>query len=799
MRRAVFAVALSLFACETADQIPTQPVRTRDAAVDLDSGTPDVRSLPEAGADVGGDGATDATLADGPPAQPDSTFAPPGPWYEQAMVLSARSDAWVVLRSGTAVYAQRFASVAATWTVGARTLLGQMAEDGPLLATRTRSVRPWVVFPGTDGELLAFDLNADTPEGRRTGLYAPARLVGHDSVEAALLVGHLPDGGGVAHVAFEGGELSAPVADRIGAGFPTAVAAGLQRWVLGYASGVCAALDARQAFVGHWHCGIAANDLLVGTSGSLLAIGQRGDDVVMAAVAPGVTEPEPEPVPEPDAGGLDAAVGVPDAAAPPDFEAFDEEPFDDSVEDVPAFDAGVESADLGPLPGQTVLVRDARLVRQVHAMPGERVALVVEEDDEDVVWLVGPNPSALQRIPLSDEEEAALLMGVAENAGGLALVLWDAELREPERVAVDAPSRQSPPAFESELCEAPGLPTCEAAADACGGQALCCLDDDGAETDIPAFVPRGAWHISRSALGEQVLAQQAEQLALYALPPGATPVERARWTGVQRVIDFAASGDDAVALADVTIDEVTDQRLLRPPPEPGGESRVEDTACRPALAVGFRDGVLRTYCDGVAQHAALAIPYPLGDVRWISRRAGGSDNTLLVAVGDAHTLHLWRDGADAIVDAGRLPPLAVLALTPEERAVPIHLPVERGGWVSRVRDGELEVLVAGVGWVPVTGSAWPVVSVVSRRLPIAASVALRSPPNAGGEAPVGLYLHDLRGGSSPLGREVDQAGSSDNVRGLGLADFDALPGQPVVYWGLGSILTEVRRFEVSCR
>ncbi len=797
MRRPVLAVAVSLFACETADQVPTQPVRTRDAQIVHDGGTTDVRVLPEAGPDARSDGTTDAA-PDGPPPQPDSSFAPPGAWYEQAMVLSARSDSWVVMRSGTAVYAQRFTAAGATWSIGDRTLLGRMMEGGPLLATRTRSVRPWVVFPGSDGELLAFDLNADVPTGLRTGLHAPARLVGHDSVEAALLVGNLPEAGGVAHVVFEGSEVGEPVADRVGAGFPTAVAAGLQRWVLGYASGVCAALDAQQVYVGHWHCAIASNDLLLASNDTVLAIGQRGDHVAMATVAPGHTPEEEEPVPEPDAAGMDAGMGEPDAQQLPDFEPFDEEPYDEEFADLPAYDAGEATADQGPLPGQTPLVRNARIIRQVHAMPGERVVLVVEENDGEVVWLVGPNANAIQRIPLA-EGEADLLMGIAENASGLAIVRWNPELMQPERLPLETPTRQSPPTFESELCASPTLPSCEVAADVCGGQALCCVEGDGAETDIPSFVPRGVWHISRSTLGEQVLAQQDDEVALYALPPGSSPIERARWTGVQRVIDFDADAEEAVVLADVTVDDVTDQKLLRPALVLDGEPLVDDTACRPALAAAYRDGVLRTYCDGVAQHGALAIAYPDEDVRWIARRAEGADDLLLVAIGDNHTLRLWRDQSDAIVDAGRDPPVALLALTPEERALPIQLPVDRGGWISRVRSGELEVLVSGVGWVPVPGSAWPIVSVISNRLPLAASVAMRSAPNAGGEAPVGLYLHDLRAGSSPLGRKVDEAGSSDNVRGLGVAGYDALPGQDVVYWGLGSVLTEVRRFEISCR
>ncbi len=792
MRLMLSFVAVTLVACEAADQVLVRPI-VRDSGADARrEPDPDVRPLPppaDAGPDAARDAASDlgdVRIPDAAP--PDANFAPES-WYDHAMVLSARPDSWVVMRAGEVVFAHQ---ITITGEVGERIQLGRVPADGTLLATRTASTAPWVVRSEPDGELVAYNLATATPVGRPTGLHGPARLVGHNAVDAALLVGHRPEGG-IGYVALEGGELGEMdqvKQDRVGAGLPTAVAAGLERWVLGYAGGICAMLDGQQDYVGHWRCGIRTGDLLLGTQDSLLMVGQRGGDVAMSVVAPGYEPPEVDA----------AAVGGGAVDAGVDF-AFDAELEEDEGIDFALDDGGgVIAPDAGPLPGQEVLVPGARLLRRIHTLPGDRAALLVREAAGEVLWLVGPNAEAIQRIVVPPDE-VDQLMGVAENAGRLALVLWNPGTFLPERVAVVAPEPLSPPAFTSELCDAPTLPSCQAAAEACGGQALCCGDGDPEETDIEGFVPSGVWRVSKRVLEgqtqEQVLALQGSELVLYAIPPGdESPVERARWAGVDRVVDFDASGDEAAVLADVQIDGASVRKVLRP----GDPALVSEAGCAPALALRFRGAGISVYCNDVRWEPGISRQYPVEDVRWVVPRRVGEGSQLLAAVGDSHTLHLWSEGDEAITPVeGWVPPGALVALDAEGRSLPVHLPFEPGGWISRVRGAEFEVLVAGVGWVPVPGSAWPMASVVSRGRPIAASVGLRAPRNQGGEAAAALYVHDLRAGSSPLGRRVDTVASSANVRGVGLTGDETEAGEPEIYWGVGSNSTRVRRFPVTCR
>ena len=799
-RLSALSLVLTLAACETAEPVETQPVRPHDGGVVADARvTQDVRPLPDgpsdAAGDAMGDGGTDGgdavadAATDGPPA--DSSFLPPGPWYEQAMVLPARASTWVVLRTGQRVYAQKL-TPGDPWTVGERLLLGEVAEGGQVLAVRSRTTQPWVVFPLEGGELHAMNLQVANVRPMPTGLHGPARLAAHGSVDTALLVGQLPEGGGVAYVALEASDIGEPEVDVVGAGLPTTVTGGLTRWVLGYASGVCVGLDGQRSYLSHWQCGIAGDDLLVGTTSGLLAVGQRGPNVVMRVAAPEYDAP-----PTPD-GGAGADAEILDAGPEPDFEIADFDDIDDEITDEGVIDAAEPEPEvpLDPGAGEVTLVADARLARALHGMPGDRAAVLVTEEDDDAVWLVGPDSGDLERIVVT--EVADQLLGVTESGGQPWLVTWNPETFAPELVEVAAPERGSPPVYESEVCGAPVMPTCGAEAGDCGGRRLCCAGGAVTNTDISTFVASGPLWIGTLVNSEVVLMQQGAAVALYDL--AAPEAALAQWEGIERVLDFDANGIAAAALVEVRVvvegeEDTFDQRLLR---WNGVAATESETPCRPAYAVRVVEGDARVYCaDAVA--SGLGSPaYPEADVRWVARGAGGVETQILVAVGDDHALRLWDDGPDGVTDTGWYAP-ELEALDAEARSLPIRLPVSAGGWISRVRGAELEVLVEGVGWVGVPGSAWPQLSAVSRHVDMAASVALRTEPNMGGEAPVGLYLHDLRAGSSPLGRRIAEHGSSANVRGLGLAGFATEAGEPVVYWGIGGNSTRVARYPVSCR
>ncbi|MEZ4464987.1 MAG: hypothetical protein R3F43_10935 [bacterium] len=82
----------------------------------------------------------------------------------------------------------------------------------------------------------------------------------------------------------------------------------------------------------------------------------------------------------------------------------------------------------------------------------------------------------------------------------------------------------------------------------------------------------------------------------------------------------------------------------------------------------------------------------------------------LVARGDDYTLQPGSANPDGTLVTSDQPlPEDVALLTPEERVVPIRLPVQAGGPIGprARRPGFLEIVVPGMGWQRVPGSAWP--------------------------------------------------------------------------------------------
>ncbi len=748
MRSAVLPwVVVGLLGCSSDEKIPLLPLPespldaskpVRDFTVVPD---PDGGADAEADAGGGGDGGpdTDAVAPDG-----GTDAAPvelPTTWYTAALALGGRTGGYVVYRDD-----QRFHAVPYdhTGVAGEPFDLGPASESRPLGA-RDTSGAPWVVLtePGT-GALVAYNLaEGASVAARPTGLTGPGLLVPYTrstSVDA-ILVGRDEEGRmALVDLKQEGG-VSEVVVDPVGAGLPVAVAPGVEGWTFAYDSGFCATLSALHGYEWlHWACGARAGDRLVGGGDELVLVGERvGGFQAMVAAAPG---------------------------------------------HVPA-----------EAPGYTTLVSGAVLGELAPLNDGHLV-LLVQEAEGAAVWEVGAESTG--RLPV---EAADPVIGLMKLGNQKWLATWDDEAGAPAIAQVELEAGPAPPGWTNEACATREPVSCSVDG-GCAESGPCCAEhlDETFFIQEPGFSPSGAWFVGTSQQGLVIALHDGATARVYSTPVG-EPFQLAQWEAAGKLRAFA--NDEtwvAMLVVETGAGGAETARILSR--AEGGEPVVTDSPCgaAPTLDVDIRGQVTRVYCSSEAYDGGMAVPYPVGDVRWMTRVAGGNEERMLVAVGDSYDLAVWTDAETIEFTDDVALPAEVQGLSAEDKELPFVLPVSEGGRASRVRAGVLEVLVGGVGWVPVPATSWPDRAAISRYEPVAWSLAFERDP-MGLSATLSLFAHDLRAGGSPFGRFVGEPGvSSDAITDLAVAPFDAGDtNRPQVFFGRAAAGVTLHQFRVDCR
>ncbi|MCA9526310.1 MAG: hypothetical protein KC549_08435, partial [Myxococcales bacterium] len=440
---------------------------------------------------------------------------------------------------------------------------------------------------------------------------------------------------------------------------------------------------------------------------------------------------------------------------------------------------------------RTTLAPGAAVVAWLSPPPTGQLAHVLEADGADALWWIRHDRARRLAAP-----EAPTVFGLTEVKSDRRLISWSEELNRPIPLPAVFEDGPVPPRWVApNECSGVAAEMCAGQDEDCDGAAsdgLCCRDTvGGLSTAVMANdeLTRD-WFAGFSDEGILLAVRQGTRLRLLSHPAGDISGREARelvgYDGIHQVGFFSNQLARAVMLVDRDVPDAeppaegepvpTEKRLLWFLGQVG--SRDAAPPCAEVLGLRMLDntGRTRVWCtDGAhdmnpvdGMTSAVFYPGEGGDVHWWEPNALGLADHYLVARGDDYTLQLWRrelDGTLSVSDEA-LPPEVAL-LTPEERVVPMRLPVQAGGPTARVRDGRfLEIVVPGFGWQRVPGSAWPQEARISRYDPVAVTVGFLEDP--AGQDPallqLGYILHSLQPGTPTWGVQFNPD-RPNNVQG----------------------------------
>lgn len=733
---------------------------------EIDSSMIDLGSSPDLGLDQSTE-VMDLSL--------DSALPPPPEDLSESAVLLWGQQVFIVWRNNDEIW--RSVSPAAlregTLISGGQkwfTLPVDFVSDKLTFKTSGR-YDPLLILSAEGKESFVLNLEHDEPEAMQTGLGSPILTAEGDG--AVLFLGPqmilseevLATGDKLAWRFFRSGTWGSLQTDLGGLNSIVGLAYGLGGWVLSDQLGQCSLLSERSGVQSSWRCFSQDNSIMLSDQNSLLHWGPLKKDVEGNSRHT----------------GLWAWSGTPGRSVSP--------------QDALIFDEDQSSLEPTLLPhGYAQLIGSGEFIQWLDKSSNPAALARSEEGEIYVYTRTGHSPLP-EGILVED------VITVISSFEDTHLVIWNNEEARFDLIPLRATWRphqlhSARPIDPQCLVE---VEQCDEQDHDCDGHShnqRCCATGDVNLVRLNGVIsPSYQWHTVESELGVLIAIASQGQARLFSFSTvGGDSTLRATWPNVDQ-ISLVGHYLSLVALV-VTNVEGNLELLTNSQAEGADTLTRRPLPCAPLhVTVVDPSHAVRIYCQShsvliEADGEEIIEAYPEeGALNWVTQwnpaQSGEPATHLVVSLGEAYQLSLWRDsGRDGVLfaedDTVSLPS-SISDLVMAERVLPIQLPPARTGLLSRLIDQKsIEVWVPIIGWTPLGGQAWPFWASLSSIETAGVTVGFSEDPAIVGDQflqRLDVRIHPLTQDGALLGERVKARVSRDSFGGIHFGHYTHLDGQ----------------------
>ena len=546
--------------------------------------------------------------------------------------------------------------------------------------------------------------------------------------------------------------------DHSGVSKPTALSRGLGSWILATEQGQCHMLNEQSGLHHAWYCHSQPNSVLLSDDFEVKVLGRLLRS----------SEDTPRGI------GLWMWSGTPGRSVDPLFASIQ------SQAETPVARLATDEA---------LSLADGTIDRWLIKSEAPQVLMVREDTQWSLITAYGKYNF--------EQQTAEEIFGLIENPSNRpSLLYWNENtaslsikpLEESEWTSFRLPSV----APEDELCLV-SPERCDAIDHDCDGQPqnqLCCVQGDAVTSRLSdVLFPDYNWFTGDSEIGALVMVASQNSARLFSFSTnGGEATLRTQWADIKSISHFS----NYLSLVSAIGHDQNGQAYLLQ------NQRINDEWVKLALpcqahAISVLDAnhTTRVYCADKAllynidQELPVEETYPEASaVQWMTPWLTGTENLgeqyWLVALGEFNQLSLWKGDLDGIVlgeSETTFLPSALGWLTPDDRSLPIQLPPEEEGLMSRiVEQNYIELWIDGLGWSPLGGHRWPLWASLSHKQAIAISVGYDEDPAEVQDSflqRVNVRLHSLHEDTVYFGESIKERISKDSFGGAHIANYDA--------------------------